>query len=96
MNRDRESAPREGSATQDRGLLEALASLRDVTEEPPAGLVAWVVASVSRPVVRWRGEVRRLVHDRRARVAAASLGGVVVGVTAIALLWRRAARRATA
>jgi hypothetical protein len=34
-----------------------------------------------------------VVHDRRVHVAAASLGGALVGAGAIAILWWRAARR---
>ncbi|MGH2654194.1 MAG: hypothetical protein ACRDHV_07585 [Actinomycetota bacterium] len=77
-----------------REVIGAVASLRGILEAPPPDLPERVVAHVVGPAADWRVGVRRLAHDRRAHVAAASLGGALVGAGAIALLWRRLARRA--
>lgn len=76
-----------------REVLEATGSLRDMLEEPPPGFPDRVVAHVLDPAASWRSDVLRLVHDPRAHVAAASLGGALVGAGAIALLWWRMTRR---
>jgi len=77
-----------------REVLTALASLRDDLEVAPLRLPERVVATALNPVARLRQSAVRLVGDRRVHVAAASLGGAVVGAGAIALLWWRIARRA--
>ncbi len=74
----------------------ALATLRGATEAVPAGFTEGALTHLARPDIVWRGRVRRLTHDPRTRYAAASLGGVVVGAAALALLRRRSARRAVA
>ena len=79
-----------------REVLAAAGSLRGVLEHPPPGLPEKVVAHVLGPELRWRSTLVRLVHDRRAHVAAASLGGALVGAGAIALLWARTMRRTMA
>jgi hypothetical protein len=83
-----------GELARYREVLSAAASLRDEVVEPPPGFVARVVSTVEQPSRRWRADLRRYAHDRRVHVAAASLGGAVVGAGAIALLWWRLARRA--
>ena len=76
-------------------MLGAVASLRDDWEEPPPGFVARVVARVERPGLV--GRVVQVAADRRVRVAAASVGGALVGAGAIALIWwRRSARHGVA
>jgi hypothetical protein len=85
-----------GELARYREVLSATASLRDQEVEPPAGFVARVVATAERPGRRWRSDIRRYAHDRRVHVAAASIGGAVVGAGAIALLWWRLARRMSA
>lgn len=80
----------------DARLNAALAGLRQETEDPSEGFSARVLAVVGRPAVRWRGDARRLAFDPRVRVAAASVGGLVVGAAAVAILWRRSARRVAA
>lgn len=77
-----------------REVKAAMASLRDEVVEPPAYLVDQVIARMARPDLRARGEIRRLAHDRRAQVAAVSLGGALLGAGVIGLLWRRNSRRA--
>ncbi|MDQ3990721.1 MAG: hypothetical protein M3245_00200 [Actinomycetota bacterium] len=76
-----------------RELIGAVASMRDVLQETPDGFTHRVLAELVFPERRWREEVRRLAQDRRAHVAAASLGGALVGATAIALIWWRVGRR---
>jgi len=81
-----------GELARYREVMAAVGSLRGEVEEPPAGFSARVVAHVlAEP--RWVGRARRLAYDRRIHVAAASLGGALVGAGAIGLLWWRAARR---
>jgi len=82
-----------GELARYRELMAAVASLRDEVEEPPPGFPERVVAHVLGAERRWVGRVRRLANDRRVHVAAASVGGAVVGAGAIGLLWWRAARR---
>ena len=83
-----------GELARYREVLTAVASVREVVEEPPEGFRDRLLLQVTDPARRWRSELRRIVHDRRTHVAAASLGGAVVGAGAIALLWWRVARRA--
>lgn len=77
-----------------RRVLSMVESLRDVTEPPPAGLAESVMMLLSRRDVVWRGRVRRVAYDPRARYAAVSLGGAMVGAAALALLRWRQGRRA--
>ena len=82
-----------GELARYRELSGAVLALRDVTEEPPPALRARVLAQL--PPHRLRDDLRRLASEHpRARVAAMSLGGAVVGAAAIGLIWWRAARRA--
>jgi hypothetical protein len=92
-----------GCAAEERAYREALAEVAAIgaeTEPVPPRLLGEVLSGLTRPD-RVRGLARRLAHDRstpyvRARYAAASLGGVVVGAAAIAIIRRRTARRAAA
>ena len=70
----------------------ALRSLQTEEVAPPAGFAGRLAASLARDL-RWRRPARRVVHDPRARYAAVSLGGAILGAAAVALLWRRNARR---
>ena len=79
-----------------REVLTAVSALRDVTEPPPVGFSQRVVAGVTTSPNRMRSRVVELAHDRRMHVAAASLGGAVVGATAMAIVWWRLAKRAVA
>lgn len=76
-----------------RGVVTVLASMRHDYEPLPPRFAEDVLLQLERPRLVLRGRVRRLSHDRRARYAAASLGGAVVGATAIAILLRRGERR---
>ena len=75
-----------------RSLVAQLGDLRTVTFEPPAGLADRIVRAADEP--QWRSYVLRVTGDERVQHAALSLGGAVVGATAIGLLWWRAAHRA--
>jgi anti-sigma factor RsiW len=77
-----------------REVVAAVGSLRGVLETAPAGFTDRVMAQVTSPVWLWRSRVTQLAHDRRAHVAAASLGGALVGATAMAIVWWRLAKRA--
>jgi hypothetical protein len=74
-----------------RTVVLEMAALRDVLAEPAPGFLERVLAVI--PERNWRTTVHRVASNERVHYAALSLGGVVVGATAIALLWRRAARR---
>lgn len=82
-----------GELARYRELMAAVRSLSEVTEEASPGFVTRVVAHVRAAEPRWMGRARRAVHDRRVHVAAASLGGALLGAGAIALVWWRMARR---
>ena len=82
-----------GELARYREVIGAVTSLRDVLETPSPGFPERAVAHVL-GTADWRTGMRRLAGDRRAHVAAASLGGALVGAGAIALLWWRVARRA--
>ena len=83
-----------GDLARYREVVAAVGSLRDHLEDPPAGMVQRITARVVEPESRIAGRLRRVATDRRVHVAAASFGGAVLGAGAIAILWRRAARRA--
>jgi hypothetical protein len=75
--------------------MTAMSSLRDEVMDPPVGFSDRVSARLTRRDLRVRRELRRLARDRRTHVAAASVGGALLGAGAIGLLWwrTRAARR---
>lgn len=75
-----------------RELMSAMTSLREDVVEPPVGFSDRVSARLSRRDLLVRRELRRLAHDRRTHVAAASVGGALLGAGAIGLLWWRARR----
>jgi anti-sigma factor RsiW len=76
-----------------RELMSAMSSLRDEVLEAPVGFSDRVALRLARRDLRVRAGLRRLAHDRRTHVAAASVGGALLGAGAIALLWRRTVRR---
>jgi anti-sigma factor RsiW len=82
-----------GELARYREVISAVGSLGRSLENPPADLPDRVLAHVLEAEPRWIGRARRVIHDRRVHVAAASLGGALVGAGAIVLLRRRAARR---
>jgi anti-sigma factor RsiW len=73
-----------------RTIILELSALREVLSEPSEGFLARVLAQI--PESTWRTLVQRLASDERLHYAAVSLGGAVVGATAIGLLWWRARR----
>jgi anti-sigma factor RsiW len=75
-----------------RELMTAMSSLRDEVLEPPAGFSDRLALQLARRDLRVRAGLRRLAHDRRTHVAAASVGGALLAAGAIGLLWRRAHR----
>jgi anti-sigma factor RsiW len=76
-----------------REVISAVGTLGQTLETPRADLPDRVLAHVLQAEPRWIGRARRSIHDRRVHVAAASLGGALVGAGAIALLWWRRAHR---
>jgi anti-sigma factor RsiW len=82
-----------GELARYREVVTAVGSLRDRVEEPAPGFPERTVAHVLGSERPWVGRARWLAHDRRVHVAAASVGGVVVGAGVLGLLWWRAARR---
>lgn len=82
-----------GELAQYRGMLAALGSLRHQLEETPPGFTAGMLAFVAAAEQGWAERVLRVAHDPRVHMAAASLGGVIVGAVAIGLVWWRARRR---
>ncbi|HKX25948.1 MAG TPA: hypothetical protein VJP08_06470 [Actinomycetota bacterium] len=83
-----------GELARYREVISAVGALGDTLDPAPVDLPDRVIAHVL-AAPRRRGRARRVVHDRRVHVAAASLGGALVGAGAIAILWWRAARRPT-
>jgi hypothetical protein len=77
-----------------RMVIMELEGLRDILIDPSEGFLGRVITQI--PERQWRAMVHRVASDERVHFAAFSLGGVVVGATAIALLWWRAARRSLA
>ena len=77
-----------------RTVILELDALRGVLEEPSPGFLGRVLSEI--PERNWRALAHRAASDERLHFAMFSLGGVVVGATAIALLWWRAARRTLA
>jgi anti-sigma factor RsiW len=82
-----------GELARYREVISAMESLGDSMETAPPDLPDRVLAHVKEAETWWRGRARRVMFDRRVHVAAASLGGALVGAGAMALLWWRAARR---
>jgi anti-sigma factor RsiW len=76
-----------------REVIASVGTFGETLDPAPVGLPDRVIAHVRAAEPPWIGRARRVVRDRRVHVAAASLGGALVGAGAIALLWRRAARR---
>jgi hypothetical protein len=83
-----------GELAQYKGLLGSMASLRYQLEETPPGFAAGILALVAATEQGWGERVVRVVNDPRAHVAAASVGGLLLGAAAIGVIWWRAARRA--
>lgn len=81
-----------GELAEYRGILSTLGSLRHNTEATPPGFTAGILALVAAEQ-GWADRALRVVHDPRAHVAAASVGGLILGAVAIGLIWWRAARR---
>jgi anti-sigma factor RsiW len=75
-----------------RELMSAMSSLREEVLEPPTGFSDRLALRLARRDLRVRQGLRRLAHDRRTHVAAASVGGAMLGAGAIGLLWWRARR----
>jgi anti-sigma factor RsiW len=75
-----------------RTLLKRLDGLRDEVSDPREGLLPRLLFDV--PEEERPGRLRRIAGDERVHYAALSLGGAVVGATAVGLIWwRRSARR---
>ena len=75
-----------------RAVLLELAAMRDDVVEPPEGYLERLLEGL--PEIHRRRLLARMAADERVQYAALSLGGAVVGATAIGLLWWRSARRA--
>ena len=82
-----------GELAQYREVMHAVGSLRYELEPAPDGFADRMLAVVAEPDPRWIDRAVRVARDRRVHVAAASLGGAIVGAGAIALIFWRAARR---
>jgi hypothetical protein len=74
-----------------RSVVVGLAELRERLDEAPAALLDRILAEI--PETERRRVLVRMASDERVQHAALSLGGAVVGATAVGLLWWRAARR---
>jgi hypothetical protein len=74
-----------------RWVLLELAAIRENVTEPPEGFLEALLAGL--PEVQRRRLLARVAADERVQHAAFSLGGAVVGATAIGFIWWRAARR---
>ena len=76
---------------RNRTIVLELAALREDLLDPPDGFLETILALT--PSSRWRVLTRRAATDGRVQVAAASVGGLLVGAAALGLLRRRAIRR---
>lgn len=85
-----------GELARYREVSTAVAGLRETLEGLPLGFTDRVLERVGSPAGMWRSRAVDLVHDRRMHVAAASLGGALVGATAMAIVWWRLAKRTVA
>jgi hypothetical protein len=74
-----------------RAVLQELGALSQVVVEPSAQFLAGLLAQM--PEARRRAFLYRMAADERVQHAALSLGGAIVGATAIGLLWWRVTRR---
>lgn len=74
-----------------RTLILALGDLREDADDPGPEFLDRLIEQV--PAMRRRALLGRVTADERVHYAAFSLGGAVVGATAVALLWRRARHR---
>jgi hypothetical protein len=84
-----------GELAEYRGILGAVGSLRHQFEETPPGFTAGILALVAATEQGWSERVVRVAHDPRVQVAAASVGGLLLGAAAIGVIWWRAAKRFT-
>jgi hypothetical protein len=71
-------------------VVAGLRDLREVQVEAPDGLVDRLLAELPAPARP--GIITRIAGNDRVHQAAISLGGAVVGATAVGLLWWRAHR----
>ena len=77
-----------------RSLLNELSALTEEVVEPTEGFLGRVLAQIPDGTDQSvRSLVQKVASDERLHYAAFSIGGAVVGATAIGLLWWRAARR---
>ncbi len=82
-----------GELAQYRGLMARMGSLRHELEATPPAFTAGILAFVAAAEEGWVGRALRIAQDQRVHVAAASVGGALLGAAAIGLIWWRAARR---
>ena len=80
-----------GELRRYRSVLMEMAALRGEFETPSDGFLAAVLSAI--PEVEPRSLIHRVAADERIPYVALSIGGMVVGATAIGLLWRKTARR---
>jgi predicted anti-sigma-YlaC factor YlaD len=73
-----------------RAVILELAAMQDETAEPPEGFLDRLLADL--PEAHRRRLLARVAADERVQAAALSIGGAVVGASAIGLLWWRARR----
>lgn len=74
-----------------RAVLLELAAFREILDEPAGDLLGRLLATV--PELQRRRLLERVATDERVHRAVFSLGGAVVGATAVGLLWWRATHR---
>jgi anti-sigma factor RsiW len=75
-----------------RALIEAMGGLREVAVEAPDGFLEAVLSDVL-PASQGLGRLHRVAAVATNPRVVLSVGGAVVGATAIGLLWWRTARR---
>ena len=85
-----------GELAQYRGLLGAVGNLKHHLEDTPPGFAAGVLAFVAATEQGLSERVMRVAQDPRVHVAAASVGGLLLGAAAIGVIWWRTARRGLA
>jgi hypothetical protein len=72
-------------------MLSEMGTLTELVSEPGPALLDRILSDVPPP--QRQPLLRRALADQRVHRAALSLGGAVVGATAVALVWWRLSRR---
>lgn len=79
-----------------RSVVLELGNIRELVVDPPEDFLGKLLEEMPEHAELRPGVVRRVAQREGVQYAAFSLGGAVIGATAIGLLWWRAAKRSPA